>query len=530
MAGRWEKETQLSTTRFWLGWIVIVALLAGPLTRLGVAAATGTPATSRPNVVVILTDDMRADDLPMMPHVRDLLVKQGMTFANSYVTTPVCCPSRASILRGQYAHNHGVLGNAGPSGGFTTFHALGREDSTVATWLHDAGYKTALVGKYLNGYPESGHPTFVPPGWDEWDALIGDSGKYFRFDLNQNGRVVPYAGRIDSSEQRRGSADSRSPDIYSTDVLATKATDFVQQAGRSGEPFFLYVAPSAPHGPADPAPRDATAFATATAPRPPSFNEANVDDKPDWVRTAPLLSADEIAQIDALYRDRLRSLLAVDDLVAHLVETLRATGTLDQTYIVFTSDNGYQLGEHRIESAKRAAYEESIRVPLVVRGPGIQPGAVVDQLALNIDLAPTIAGWADVAIPAFVDGRSLAPLLKGDAAGWRQAFLVEHLDSRVDRAEEGDNAPTVPTYVAVHTAGELYVEYQGGEREMYNLEADPYELSNIASMADRDLLTSLQGRLAQLRNCAGARCRTAEDAPFRQPAAPPSPLSAAPGG
>lgn len=498
-----------------LGAVVTLVTIALSMPVPGLApSVAGQPAT-RPNVADIGTDDMRADDLWAMPHLRALLAEQGTTFANFFVTTPVCCPSRASILRGQYAHNHGALGDAGPNGGFQAFHRLGDEGSTLATWIHDAGYRTALIGKYLNGYPRGASPTYVPPGWDEWDGALSE-GKYFRFDLNENGRVVSYAGRTSSSEQRRTSADARSPDVYSTDVFTGKATTFIKHATAEQQPFFLYLATDAPHGPAKPAPRDEEAFADARAPRASSFNEADVSDKPAWVRALPSLDADQTAQIDAAYRNRLRSLLAVDDLVNDLIATQQATGTLDETYVVFTSDNGYLLGEHRIGSAKRAAYEESIRVPLLVRGPGVPAGAVVDQLALNIDLAPTVAAWAGAISPDFVDGRSLAPLLSGNQPpiDWRRAFLVEHPSGMNDQSEEDDSAVGIPSSRALRTPQVLYVENAGGERKVYDLRADPFELDNLAATAEPFLLAELSARLSELSTCTALACRAAEDAPL----------------
>src|SRR5215210_1382328 len=255
--------------------------------------AVGRRINARPNIILILADDIESRSLAFMPNLTALIGTPGTTFSNFLVTTPVCTPARASILRGQYAHNHGVLGNAGPNGWFTTFHRLGHETSTVATWLQGAGYQTALVGKYLNGYPEAVDPTYVPPGWDEWAASIDSTGKYFEYDLNENGRLVHYA---------HNDAD------YSTDVLAAKATRFIQSGAATNQPFFLYLATQAPHGGARPAPRHVEVFTDTTAPRQPSFNEADVSDKPPWLRETPELNAEQVARIDETYRLRLGSL------------------------------------------------------------------------------------------------------------------------------------------------------------------------------------------------------------------------------
>jgi arylsulfatase A-like enzyme len=444
-----------------------------------------------------------------MPAVHSLLVAQGTTFANYLASTPGCCPSRASILRGQYAHNHGVLRSSGDLGGFDRFHDLGREQSTIATWLHDAGYRTALIGKYLNEYPKGVAPSYVPPGWDEW-AGVTEEG-YARFELNENGQRTRYG--------RQGR------DGYSTDVFAAKAVTFVERTGPTGQPFFLYLAPRAPHGPAEPAPRHADAFAGVEAPRPPSFGEVDVSDKPIWVQAAPPPTAAQVAEVDQAFRNRLRTLLAVDELVARLLDALETTGVLEQTYIVFTSDNGYHLGEHRVFMDKGSPYEEAIRVPLVVRGPGVPAGRTLRALASHIDLAPTFAAWAGASVPGFVDGRSLAPLLFGEepaASDWRWAVLVEH--------HAGNPTRTVnqPAFRVLRTETLAYVEYASEEQELYDLSTDPYELENLASVAEPNLLRTLSERLAALETCGGEACRVAEDTPALAPVVSAATTSRAP--
>ena len=236
----------------------------------------------RPNIIVIVTDDQDAASIEQMPNTVELLQEQGLTLPNFFAATPNCCPSRATILRGQYPHNHGVLSNQPPNGGVRTFQELDRDQSTVATWLDDAGYRTGLVGKYLNGYEDD--PSQVPPGWDDWFAWAGE-GTFDSYRISDNGRPVTY---------------DEMPADYETDVYGRRSVEFIESATADGEPFFLYVAPHAPHLPATPAPRDADAFATETAPRSPSFNEEDVADKPAWVRNSPRLTDDQAAQIDAL--------------------------------------------------------------------------------------------------------------------------------------------------------------------------------------------------------------------------------------
>jgi arylsulfatase A-like enzyme len=473
--------------------------------------------SSPPNIIFILADGLDARSAEYMPKLKSLLTDQGATFENAYVTHSLCCPSRASILRGQYTHNHQVLTNGGgpyytdsnqtpkvqgPQG-FEKFHEMGHEESTIATWLKSGGYKTVLIGKYLNGYPKQPNsptypegvgPTYMPPGWDEWYADIEEGtekGLYYNYKLNENGEIVSYG---DGEED------------YDTDVLARKATEYVQRTANDPQPFFMYLAPKTPHEPFIPAPRHKGEFAGTKAPQPPSFNEEDVSDKPSWLRDrfSPLTST-QIAKADAYYRARLQMLLAVDEMISDLIGALEANGKLENTYIVFTSDNGYSLGEHR-RQGKESAYEEDILVPLIVRGPGVPPGRVLDQLALNIDFAPTFAELAGVPAPAFFDGRSLVPLLTGDTppTDRRSAFLLEHWN---EYAQEY----VVPDYKGLHTSDYVYVKYASGDRELYDLRIDPYELQNLYETADSALVAQLESRLEALNDCAGQTCRTVED-------------------
>ena len=452
----------------------------------------------KPNIVLILTDDLDQTlylDPSRFPTVNSLLVEEGTTFSNYFVTDSLCCPSRSSILRGQYVHNHDVRSNKPPLGGFEKFHTNGDETSTMATWLHDAGYRTGLLGKYLNGYPEGVDRTFVPPGWDVWASPIRGGGySGYNYRLNDNGTIVPYGA---------------TPQDYMTDVLARKSGEFIQQ--NADKPFFLYVAPFVPHAPATPAPRHAEAFPGVQAPRTPSFNQADVSGEPQWLRERPLLGDQQLASIDELYRKQLQSMLAVDDLIENVVSTLRETGELDNTYIVFTADNGFHLGQHRLPQGKITAFEEDIGVPLVVRGPDVPQGKKVDDFAANIDLAPTFAALGDAKAPSFVDGRSLAPALHGEPRGdkARKAVLVEHFLPESD-GRRGRRGGAPPTYAAVRTERYTYVEYVTGERQLYDLRTDPDQLRNIAGTADKKLVDGLAEQVAALQACKGASCRKAD--------------------
>src|SRR6185295_15787103 len=311
-------------------------------------------AAPHPNIILILTDDQDLGSLEHMPRTRNLLGRQGMTFIQHVVPLSLCCPSRASILTGLYPHNHKVYTNFPPDGGYERFDELGHEEKTLATALQAAGYRTALIGKYLNGYAGDEHPTYVPPGWDEWASPVqGSPYSAYRYTLNEKSTLVKYGS---------------GPEAYMTDVLAGKATAFVRSAAEKGQPFFLYFATYAPHKPSTPARRHAGLFPDLKAPRTPSFNEGDTRDKPARLRRLQPLDAHQIATIDALYRKQMQSLQAVDEAAAALVKALQETGQLANTFIVFTSDNGFHMGQHRLQPGKYTPYETDVHVPLLVRG------------------------------------------------------------------------------------------------------------------------------------------------------------------
>ncbi len=443
--------------------IVLVVLLAvGCSSEPRGFRAADASVPAKPNFVFILTNDLSNDLL--MRHRADYpniarLANRGTTFENAFVTTSLCCPSRATTLRGQYSHNHRVFTNLPPLGGMERFNELGREKSTLATWLTRT-YRVGLAGRYLNGYEKP-----PPPGWDKFYGGAGPG--------------------------------------YHTDRYSEQAAEFIRKTGN--EPFFLWVGTKAPHVPANPAPRHADAFPGLTAPRPPSFDEADVSDKPSWVRERASITGEQADEIDALYRKQAQSMLAVDEMVGRIVKVLREKGELSRTYIVFTSDNGWKMGEHRLVFGKWTAYEEDIHMPLIVRGPGVPEGETLPHLVLNNDLAPTFADLAGAKTPSFVDGRSLKPLLNGTPPteeDWRRGFLVEAVSS------EGAGRPA---YAGVRTRDMLYVEYTTGERELYDLRADPYQLTSLHDdPAYADERAALSERLEALKGCAAEGCRTAE--------------------
>ena len=478
-------------------------------------------ASAQPNILFVLTDDLDYASAQKMPQITSLLADQGTSFEEAFVSHPVCCPSRATILTGLYDHNHNVISNNYPSGGFQKFVDEGHEENSIAVGLQEEGYRTAFFGKYLNGYPAD-DSTHVPLGWDEWYGKQSGQ-KLYDYDVNENGEVVAYG--------------SETGDFY-TDVLSEQANAFVGRAASEDQPFFAYVAPTAPHGPATPAERHEGAFAEEEAPRPPSFDEEDVSDKPAPISGAERISDAEASNVDDYYRQRLESMLAVDGMVASLVEELEAAGELENTYIFFTSDNGWQQGEHRIRSGKNRPYEESARVPLFVKGPGVPYGSQVKKLTLNTDFAPTFAELAGVeGFPA--DGRSLVPLLGDEvpsSSSWRSSVLLEKLpqeDASEEQKGKGkgqakskvkDKGKTgaggVPkagaggqlAFEAVRTETHKYVEYNNGDMELYDLEADPYELKSIHESADPSLVEDLKAKLQALKSCSEEGCREAEDA------------------
>jgi arylsulfatase A-like enzyme len=426
----------------------------------------------RPNVVLILTDDQRWDTMWAMPTVLSEIAGEGITFTNGFVVNPICCPSRASILTGRYSHSTGVYRDVPPHGGFSTFLRRAGERSTIATWLDAAGYRTALLGKYLNGY-DADRTHHVPPGWDRWVAFTSERG---------NGGYFDYTVSVDGADRSYGAEEGD----YSTDVLADHANSFIRTAGPN-EPLFLYFAPNAPHRPATPAPRDLEAFSDLAPYRPPSFNEADISDKPAHAQALPLLGRSQQTEVDRFRRDQYRTLLAVDDAVDTILTALRDTDRLSNTLLVFTSDNGLLWGEHRW-THKAVAYQESIRVPMVVRyDPVISAPRIDDHLVTNLDLAPTFAAASGVAAPG-AEGRSLLPLLSTQQEGWRSSFLIEHLR---------DPSGSVPTYCALRTARYTYVAYRSGEEELYDLDVDVFEIQNVA--ADPTYAPVLAASRARLR-------------------------------
>ena len=489
---------------------------------------------SRPNIVVIMVDDLDTELLEvllffqLMPNLSQHIIERGIRFDESFVTNSLCCPSRASFLTGQYSHNNGVLMNTPPNGSVSAL----RDSSTVATALHNVGYRTGYVGKYLNGYGAWGsvvgaeEPSgpfdsrYVPPGWDDWQALVDPTTyEVYNYKLSDNGVEVEY-GDLESD--------------YQTDVLAQRSVDFITESNfyeRGDAPLFLVVNPMAPHvevcfrpecvigwaGTIRPAPRHESHPIRSLSFLPGyklSFNETDVADKILWVQDMPKLTAQNISDVTRKYQDRLTSMLAVDDLIGRVVNALRQTGRLDTTWLIFTSDNGYLHGEHRLPE-KTYAYEEAIRVPLIIAPPRLGQKYSSGRIALNIDLAPTLSAIGGADMAHRVDGRSLVPLMQAPRrTDWRRRFLVEHWKT--------PSSNDIPTYSAVRTDLELglvrnhvWIEYEtdGFETEHYDLNSDPRQLDSIPANApdQKNQQEFLSGILNLLRQCSGDTCRLLED-------------------
>lgn len=454
------------------------------------------PDEQKPNIIFVLTDDQDAESLGVMPNVNRYLVQKGKIFRNAIFTQPLCCPSRASMLRGQYPHNTGVLDILPPDGGHRRFKSLGRDRSTYATWLSAAGYRTGYFGKYLNGYED---PAYVPPGWDRW-VVAEHAPATMR--VSDNGRAVKLRGH------------------YGTFDLAMKdySVEFLKNRVDSPHPFLMTVSFSASHvehGRAKYEKKYARRFSNREVPKPPNFNEKDRSDKPEWVRQLPSITPKMEKKLDTHHRARLRSLLTVDDAVEEYVKVLWKEGELDNTYIFYFTDNGYHMGNHALPDiaggtgGKSSPYTEDVEFPLIIRGPGINPGTKEDNLVANTDLAPTFADVAGASPRSSVDGRSLLPLMRGLEVPWRDALLVEGKNDKPWPEPEGWMA----SYKQVRTKTHAYHYYPDtGEEELYDFEKDSYQLQSVhEDPAYKEVKTALRSRLEELENCAGAGCRRAEN-------------------
>jgi N-acetylglucosamine-6-sulfatase len=496
---------------------------AGAVGDSALRAAGVVGPAGRPNVVLITADDMRADDLAFMPRTQDLLRRAGVQFTDAISPYPLCCPARATLLTGQYAHNHRVAGNEYPFGGQRKFMELG-DEQTLPVWLRGSGYATAFVGKYLNYYGSTdryqGTPrgdTYVPPGWNVWKASIQPVFNYDCVMVNENGRRVRHR-------------------TYQTDLFAGMAERLVRRWAGRDRPFFIWQSQMAPHqdisppgrrcgvedgrvldvvkGPPPAAPRHVGMFDGLPLPYAPSTNEADMSDKGSRMQGPRA----DLAGQRRLYEGRAESLQALDEAVAGTVATLRAQGVLDETVIIFTSDNGWLFGEHR-RIGKILPYEESLRVPLLVRGPGFGAGLVRNQPVGLPDITSTIvdlaAAQVRLSLPGGretteMDGVSLTDLVDDPA------YLADRVIPIEAALQEGPRR-LIPRwmYRGVRTSRHSYFAWQlrrdtpeepfPVEEELYDRAADPYQLQSVhdTSSAELDMMRTL---LEQLKSCVGAEC------------------------
>jgi arylsulfatase A-like enzyme len=534
------------------------------LRRLGIAAAlialsVAAPASARPvsagtdgrpNILVIMTDDEAKTDVALMPNVQKLIAAQGTSFADAVDSFPLCCPARATFITGQYAHNHGVLGNFYPFG----WYGMKDRANILPRWLQKAGYHTALVGKWLNGYGARDAHGEVPKGFDTWRGLLDVSAyDYGNFVMNVDGKLKTWgdkdfarklvrfakieATKVDDPSLATTFAYLRKimgrgpytkwgakagAKNYSPDVTGAVAEGLVAGQRHAKDPFFIWWAPAAPHREdvattlmgrpgRDPQPpvRYANKLQRYTLPRPPSFNEPDVSDKPkNIVDGAPALTDKQLAQLQLDYEGRAGSLRAVDDHVKTMVELLRRTHQLDNTLIVFVSDNGWLQGEHRIPGDKYLPYEESLRVPFILRGPGIPKGRTVRGQVSNIDFAATLVDAGNARAGRVQDGVSLLPVAKDPSKRPDRVIMLEALNRLFDGDFGAVNGWDRP-YTGVRTDRYTYAVYtESGEKELYDRQKDPYELDNVAGLlAYAAVQARLENRMAKLAKCRGSVCR-----------------------
>ncbi len=508
-----------------------LALLA--IVGAGLAAREASGASSQKNVIFILTDDMTYSELSAMPNVQSLLAAQGTSFNEAYISFPLCCPSRATMMSGQYMHNHGVHGNFPPNGGWPKFRS--HESNDLAVWLQGDGYYNVHIGKYLNGYGTVDNGLPVPQGWDEWYGKVSEDALYFNYQLIEKTGPLATPHITFYGDQ---------PDDYQTDVFTNRAVDFLKDSGVSRQPFWLNLWFNSPHGPFDPAPRDAYRFAGTPLPKLPGFNEKDISDKPKWFRkqARKRITKKQAKLIDNERRRQEEQLASVDQAVGELVQTLKNKGILDDTYIVFSSDNGFFRGEHRIVTGKYLPYDPASRVPLIIRGPGIPAGGVSNELVWNGDIPQTILQIASGSQMDSLDGRSFLPyaenpwqrstrpiLLEGDtgpggtgaesaqssSARAREAGVhvagrkgVNNLEQEPDAIKSATNTDTAPAYRSIRTDRYEYTVYANGQTELYDMKRDPAQLHSLAlDPRYRPVRRWLYAQLVPLSSCAGPSCR-----------------------
>ncbi len=478
--------------------LIVCSAFALRGTTEGRAAALHAEADSakKPNIIFVLTDDLAMNLVQYMPNVQ-AMERDGVTFSNYFVTDSLCCPSRSSIFTGKFPHDTGVFTNQLPDGGYELFNQNGNEAHTFAVALQKSGYRTAMLGKYLNGYlPARDRPA---PGWTEWD-VAGNGYPEFKYRLNQNGKLVQYG---------------TNPEDYLTDVVARLGEEFIRKS--KDHPYFIEIATFAPHAPYIPAPRDAAKFPGLRAPRTKAYGARPNGSAPEWLKAIHPLGPRDIENIDHDFRMRAQAVQAVDKMIGELRAMIAASGQ-DNTYIVFSSDNGLHMGEHSMRPGKQTPFDTDIQVPLVIVGPGIGKGKVVEEIVENVDLAPTFAELGGASSLIEPDGHSLVPLFSGgQGVDWRDAALIEH-HHPIPNASDPDapvpHAGNPPTYEALRMRSGMYVEYEGGEVGYYELKRDPEELNNVAREMPAEKRKQLHDALAANKACKGTEsCWAAQKIP-----------------
>ena len=502
--------------------LTLAALLLTPTGGISAQDAGPGQAGNRPNIVVIMTDDQRHDDMGRggrgpIPKTQRLIGRAGVTFNRYFASYPVCCPARATFFTGQYAQNHDVRCLYPSCGGG---YGKLNQRNYLPVWLERADYVTAHIGKFLNGYGKEEGTPILPNGWTEWYGLVDHSTyRMWGYKIHEKG-----PGDEKGTTKEYGKVLSRSARLYQTDVLTKKAVGFIRRRAPDNAPFFLSVAYLAPHHESGhtqdltgklvrAAPRDAGHFAHTRLAKPPNFNE-DVSDKPPFLgRFNRPISARGEAAITERFHERWDSLLAVDDGVERIIDELRRTGALDNTYVIFTSDNGFMQGEHRVRQGKMLPYDASTHLPFMIRGPGIPRGRSTNALVGDVDLAATIVDLARVRPGHVLDGRSLIPYTRNTHRRNNRPFLHTtagqgshgHTNTREGGARGTE--PRVPAWSAVRTNSWLYVSYRSGQSELYRLGPDPWEMSSLArDPRFRQKRNTLRRVLGDLERCKGRSC------------------------
>jgi len=558
---------------------LVLGLVIATSEEARAARAKGSELT-KPSFVVIQTDDETMEELYdgvrmlnggeefAMPNTLQMLGEKGVTFSRYYTPYSLCAPSRVSLLTGRYAHNNNVRGNVPPNGGWTGFQSRLAYSHNLATWLQGAGYRTIHIGKILNGYGDAPYSpgTEEPPGWSSWHTILNSDTNHYAYGylMNNNGVVEGPYGNSGSWETREyGEIDdpgcpyaplNGKPCLYETDKFNQLAVEELA-ATPAEQPFYMQVDYTSPHGdfrkPAGPQPatRDIGRFSTAPLPdkRSEGFNEGNVNDKPRFIREAPYLSATEIHTYRVYYQNCLASLISVDEGVKQILDELGGLGRLRSTYVIFTSDNGFFFGQHRLVGGKFLAYEPSTHLPLIIRGPGIKPDTQSGQLVNTIDIAPTILELAEVTPDKSIDGVSLVPYWKDTSLRSRRPLLFESF-VQTDDVEANGQAPTETStperaasgkargrllrgsarkatasadpaahasvvappknYYGIRLGPYKYIEWPDGEKELYDINKDPYELNNVVRNKNfAPIRAFLHKELERLEECSGRTCQ-----------------------